>query len=401
MVRRLLIGLGIMAGITTVAILGLALWLFGRPLSEPRRPAATVFDSPYYGDLIPLPSTDIKGIPRDVGFDSAEGVSGGSAYPTITRVETRATPPLRYTLNYLLVGFDTMRGGGRTDTIVIVVFDRSSDHIGLISVPRDLYVMVPDSGPARINAAYAIGRRQGRDGLEVLERVVEDTLAIPIHHSIAVDLGLFESAVDAVGGVTVDVPCPIQDNFIDTREASGRRLLNVEVGRRHMDGTTAAMYCRSRHGRSDWDRARRQQRVLLALRSRLLTIGGVGRIPALWEQFGDSVTTNMTRLELFRLAGQVLQADTSHLHGLVLGYQQTEHWTTPEGRWVLIPRFDAIDDALAGLFSAPSPGARPSGAQCPAADVALTRPDRHALKRRVQAMDAAASTEKVLARGVD
>lgn len=385
--RRLIIGLGITAISLVSMVLCVVVWLDGRPLAAPATRGATVFDSPYFGDLIPLPSTDIQGVSRYFSaVDNLAAMSEGSQYPALTRVETRPTPPLRFTLNYLLVGLDRMPGmsrGGRTDTIVIAVFDRSSDHIGLISVPRDLYVMVPDHGPARVNAAYSIGRRQGRDGLEVLERVVEDTLAIPIHHSIAVDLGLFEGAVDAVGGVTVDVPCPIQDNFIDPRESNGRRPLDVPAGRQQMDGVTAAMYCRSRHGRSDWDRARRQQAVLLALRSRLMSVGGVGRLPALWDRFGESVSTDMSRLDLFRLAGRVLQADPSHLHGLVIGYQQTEHWTTPENRWVLIPRFDAIDQALSGLFSAPVPGTRPRGARCPAADVAITRPNQGALKRRM------------------
>jgi LCP family protein required for cell wall assembly len=387
MTRRRLIALGLTITSMVVAIVCVLVWLGGRPLAAVPARGITVFDSPFYGDLLPLPSTDIHGVSRSFSaVDYITPGTQGSTHPALTRVETRPTPPLRFTLNYLLVGLDRMPGmsrGGRTDTIVIAVFDRSSDHIGLISVPRDLYVMVPDHGPARINAAYSIGRRQGRNGLEVLERVVEDTLAIPIHHSIAVDLGLFERAVDAVGGVTVDVPCPIQDNFIDPREENGRRPLDVPAGRQHMNGVTAAMYCRSRHGRSDWDRARRQQAVLLALRARLMSVGGVSRLPGLWDQFGEAVTTDMSRLDLFRLATRVLQADPSHLHGLVIGYQQTEHWTTPENRWVLIPRFDEIDSALSGLFSAPVPGSRPSAARCPAADVAITRPNRGALKRRM------------------
>jgi LCP family protein required for cell wall assembly len=386
MMRRLVIGLSVMAAVLIGAILCFGFWLVGRPLAAPRPRGETIIDSPYYGDLIPLPSIGVEAS-LDGVIASGPVEAGAEPYLAITRVEKRATPAFRNTLNCLLIGLDRRpgaRGGGRTDTIIIAVIDRGSDHIGLISVPRDLYVMIPDHGPGRINAANSLAYRSGHDGIEVLKRVVEDTLAIPIHHTIAVDLGLFERAVDAVGGVNVDVPCAIRDNFVDPREPTGRRLLDAPAGRQHMDGVTAAMYVRSRHGRSDWDRARRQQAVLLGLRSRLMSAGGVGRLPALWDQFGESVRTDMSRLDLFRLAGRLLRADPSHLHGMVIGHQQTEHWTTPEGSWVLLPRFDEIDRSFAGLFSAPSPGSMPSGTRCAAADVALTRPDHGAFRRRIQ-----------------
>lgn len=393
MVRRVILCLCFVVLILVGGVVLSTFWLAGRPLAAPSSRQATVFDSPYHGDLIPLPSTDIHGITRHLTVVEVPPLNRRqgrqSIDAVITRAEESSTPPLRRTLNCLLVGLDRRPGmhrGGRTDTLVIAVFDRASDHIGLVSIPRDLYVVVPDHGPTRINAVWSIAGRQGRNGLETLERVVEDTLAIPIHHSLAIDLGLFERSVDALGGVTVDVRCPIQDNFIDTREESGRLALDVAAGRQHMSGRTAAMYARSRHGRSDWDRARRQQAVLFGMRDRLLSLGGVGRLPSLWDEFGSSVTTEMTRLEIFRLAVRALQADGRHIHGLVIGYRQTRAWVTPEGRWVLLPEFEAIDDALSGLFSAPTPGARPSAAECPAADVALTRPNRQAARRRMHAL---------------
>jgi LCP family protein required for cell wall assembly len=388
MMRRLVIGLSVTALVLVGAILCFGFWLVGRPLAASRPRGELIIDSPYYGDLIPLPSdglSSVAGVEADSADDAVEGLD--PAQLGIVRTEKRATPPFRNTINCLLIGLDRRPGtggGGRTDTLIIAVIDRGSDHVGLISVPRDLYVMIPDVGPGRINAVNSLSYRAGRDGTEALKRVIEDTLAIPIHHTIAVDLGLFERAVDAVGGVTVDVPCPIVDNFIDPREATGRRLLDVRAGRQHMDGITAAMYVRSRHGRSDWDRARRQQAVLLGLRARLMSLGGLARLPTLWDQFGESVQTDMSRLDLFQLARRLLQADPAHLHGMVIGHQQTEHWTTPEGSWVLLPRFDEIDRALDGLFSAASPGAMPEGTRCAAADVALTRPERGALRRRVE-----------------
>lgn len=402
MMRRLVIGLAITALVLSGTILCFGFWLVGRPLAASRPGDAIIVDSPY-GDLIPLPSDALS---MAFGFDGGVETDGDGEGPDetplgIVRTEKRATPAFRNTINCLLIGLDRRPGaggGGRTDTLIIAVIDRGSDHVGLISVPRDLYVMIPDVGPGRINAVNSLSYRAGRDGTKGLKRVIEDTLAIPIHHTVAVDLGLFERAVDAVGGVTVDVPCPIVDNFIDSREATGRRRLEVRAGRQHMDGVTAAMYVRSRHGRSDWDRARRQQAVLLGLRARLLSAGGIGRLPALWEQLGESVQTDMSRLDLFQLARRLLQTDLAHIHGMVIGHQQTEHWTTPEGSWVLLPKFDEIDRALDGLFSAPSPGSMPEGTRCAPADVALTRPEHGALRRHVASIGSEGSSAPRISR---
>jgi LCP family protein required for cell wall assembly len=283
------------------------------------------------------------------------------------------TPPLANTRNFLIVGLDRRPDGtgpALADTLVLVVLDESSQHVGLVSIPRDLYVAIPDATTDRINTVYQVAKRSQRDPLELLSRVVEDTLKLPVEHALALDLGVFERAVDAVGGVDVDVPCPIRDNFVDTREPSGRRVLDLDDGRHHLDGATAAMYVRSRHGRSDFHRARRQQAVLLGVQHALSGLG-VLKVPELWEAFEKSVETDMRRIQLLTLARRALGLDPSHLHGVVIGHDHVQGFRTPEGKSVLLPNFETIDASLAKLFSAPSPGARPTLARCEAKDAAL------------------------------
>ncbi len=181
------------------------------------------------------------------------------------------------------------RGDGKgallADTIVVVVLDRRSGHVGLVSVPRDAYVELGAAGRGRINTALQVAKRLGEPPLEFGKRVVGDTLALPIRHALALDLGVFERAVDALGGVTVHVPCALRDRFLDSRDPTGYRFLDVDPGDVRMDGATAALYVRSRHGRSDFSRSRRQQAVLLGLRAELETAGGVTRLPDLWDEF--------------------------------------------------------------------------------------------------------------------
>jgi LCP family protein required for cell wall assembly len=260
---------------------------------------------------------------------------------------------------------------GRSDSILVAVFDDVNAHVGVVSVPRDLHVDVPGHGPARINAVMRIATRLDEDPLRLLSRVVSDTLAMPIQHVIVADLEAFERTVDELGGVVVDVRCPLMDNFIDPRTPSGRRRLDVQAGTQRLDGVTAAMYVRSRHGRSDWSRARRQQAVLLGLRDRVRELGVSEWGPVLHRALESGVISTMSRLELAGLARRLRRIERGRLHGLLIGHREVEHHRTVEGRAVLVPDLNAIDRALSRLFSAPAPGVVPPGRPCPAADSAL------------------------------
>lgn len=279
------------------------------------------------------------------------------------------------TKNILLAGVDRRpwgRGGGLADTLIVVAIDRRSGHVGLISVPRDYYVEFRPGEFGRINTAFHYARENGMSREAYLAQVVGTLLDVPIAETIIVDLTVLETAVDAVGGVDVDVPCPIVDNFVDPRTQTGRRLLDVAAGTVHMDGPTAAMYSRSRHGRSDWDRARRQQAVVLALRKRVMRIDALPLLPRLLEELGDHVETEMTARELLELARFGMRIEPGNMHGMVLSSSASEHFRTEEGSSVLIPNVEAIRAQITGLFDAPSPGVDPHGVHCVEADAALS-----------------------------
>jgi LCP family protein required for cell wall assembly len=300
-------------------------------------------------------------------------VPSSNARP-LPRTRITATPPLENTDNYVLFGVDR-RGDGKgamlADTIIVIVLDRESGHVGLVSVPRDAYVEIGDAGFGRINTVLQVARHSGQDPLELGKRVVGDTLSLPIRHALALDLGVFERATDELGGVSVNVPCPIRDRFVDTREPSGYRWLDVDEGQVRMDGATAALYVRSRHGRSDFSRARRQQAVLLGLRAELESAGGLTRLPALWQEFEHSVQTDLRRYQLFDLARRILAAGPERLHGLVLNNPHVHALRTAEGGAVLELDAQAVGLALHGLFSAGPPGAAGSKI-CPPKDAALS-----------------------------
>lgn len=314
--------------------------------------------------------------PRSVAL-GVTSVSASAAPAKPNPPSVRAVPPSppRSWKNTLIVGLDRRpdaRGAGLADSLVVAVFDGASGHEGVISVPRDLWVWIPDHGDDRINVIPTVAKRLKKEPLALFGRVIEDTLGLPIDHAVVVDLAMFERTVDVVGGVQIDVPCPILDSFLDDRVPGGRRKLELAAGEATLDGPTAAMYVRSRHGRSDFGRSRRQQAVLLGLRERVLESDGWMLLPMLYDEVEKSLVTNMKRFELLDLARRALELDRSRLHGLVLAPPLTTGHKTEDGKSVLLPEREAIDHAIASLFSAPPPGAREPAA-CPPADAALRR----------------------------
>lgn len=291
-------------------------------------------------------------------------------------VKKHRTPPLSGTKNILLVGIDRRPGvtrGGLPDTIVLAVLSPKTGHLGLVSVPRDLYVEIPEHGQDRINAAFSVAWSQKKKPLELLASVVSDTLVLPVHHTLAVDLGAFETLVDALGGVDVDVPCAIDDNFLDDRTESGRRLLSLDEGVQHLDGPTASLYVRSRHGRTDFSRARRQQAVLFGMKNQFMSMDGLSRLPEFWEELGDVIVSDLSRADFLSLVRLASHIESDQVHGLVLGIEHAVPHRTEDGKAVLLPKFELIEAALADLFSESSPGALPAGTTCVARDVALRR----------------------------
>lgn len=350
-----------------VLALGIIHWLGARPYRRPKVAVSLPSAALSVANAPPL-------LPAAPPAASAAEIHA-SAPISAPIASAASTPPFEYMDNFLLVGLDRRPfggGAGLSDTILVAVFDEPSGALGLVSIPRDLWVEIPGHGEDRINTVMNVARRSGEEPLALLGRVVENTLGLPIAHAVAIDLGVFERAVDALGGVSVDVPCPIIDRFIDPREPSGYRTLDLPAGSVRLDGVTAAMYARSRHGRSDFNRARRQQAILVGMRRELSHPGALLRLPALFAQFEDSIETDMRRVEMLALAERVLHVDARHLHGLVLGVEVTTPFQTAEGKAVLRPNHAAIESALSKLFSAPSPGLAAAGSVCPKADIALS-----------------------------
>ncbi len=230
--------------------------------------------------------------------------------PIAQQVEARPSappsvaPPAEFTgterLNVLVMGLDVRAGGLptetlNTDTVIVLSLDPINKTAAMLSIPRDLYVDLPGHGQGKINAAYAIG------GPELSRRAVENLLGIPIPSYAIVDFVAFTRIIDTLGGVVVDVQRPIRDEAYPGADFGIERL-NILAGPQLMDGGRALRFARSRHDSNDFSRAKRQQEVILALRTRIVQGNMLFRLPAILDQVGTAVETNFDPANIITVA---------------------------------------------------------------------------------------------------
>jgi polyisoprenyl-teichoic acid--peptidoglycan teichoic acid transferase len=200
--------------------------------------------------------------------------------PSVTPIPTAlpptpmpVAPPAGGPITLLLLGSDERPGEtapSRTDAVIIARIDPHSGRVALLSLPRDLWVEIPGYGYARLNAAnvWGIIYNAPEGGLGLAKNTVSSLLGIPIDYTVHINFQGFIGAIDALGGVTVDVPKELYDDEFPTMDY-GYTVAHFLPGPQQMDGATALMYSRIRHPDSDFERMRRQQAVVIAAMARI------------------------------------------------------------------------------------------------------------------------------------
>lgn len=257
--------------------------------------------------------------------------------------------PLQQTRNILLLGTDQrdLADVGRTDSIMVLAIDASNHRAALVSFPRDIYLPIPGFGYSRINTAFPYGEEiKPGGGLPLLMSTIDKNFGIPIERYVRIDFSGFKELIDALGGVDITVDCALNDELIPRYFG----VDTLEPGDYHMNGEQALYYSRSRKTTNDFDRARRQQRVLLAVRSRILDGNLLPRIPALWQAMRDIVDTNLKPGEIADLAQLGANFQSKDLYGMVIRYPLVTDWVTVQGGMVQMPDLPAINTALDNIW---------------------------------------------------
>ena len=339
----LLVGLGLLLLIVT------SVWLF-----RTVRGLASVSDS-VGPDFVP---------PAQTGDQVAPEVLAGTIPAQSPGVAPESIPDWQGAerVNILLLGVDLRceeEGPTHSDTIIVATIDPVSRSAALLSLPRDLWVEIPDFGVNRINQAYFLGQAYELPGggAALAAETVEAFLGVPIHYHVAVDFKAFIDFVDMMGGIVVEVPERIDDpNYPDN--CYGYDPFTIDAGQQRLDGATALKYARTRATfGGDVDRAGRQQQVIMAVRDQATQLDTLPQLllsaPQLWQSFQQNVSTDLSLDEALQLANLVRNIPRESMRNVVLDYNYVYNDTTFDGQQVLVPLRDEVRVLRDELFAPP------------------------------------------------
>ena len=278
-------------------------------------------------------------------------------------------------VNILLsgIGGDGHDGGDLTDTMIVASIDMKNENIMMLSIPRDLWVTTTKFGQSRINEIYRNVKNRLEQqfdmkeevakvqSMKILMREIENITGLEIPYYARIDFNGFTEIVDAIDGIEVDV----RETIVDEKYPDGKwgyETFMIQKGTRVLDGVTALKYARSRHGTSDFDRARRQQEIINAIKEKALSLDLITsprKLKKLHSIVKNHFETNMLFQESFTLASNAMSFNKSSLITSVLnddlgtrgGFLATPPRVDYGGAFVLIPYSGVNDYSRIQIFT--------------------------------------------------
>ncbi|MCP4166657.1 MAG: LCP family protein [Chloroflexi bacterium] len=269
-------------------------------------------------------------------------------------------------INILLLGIDQrlgQKGYYRTDTMILMNIDPRTGNVGLLSMPRDLWVMIPGFEEDRINTAHVIGdlHKYPGGGPVLAKETVAQLVGQPVHYYVRINFQGFRTLLEEIGCIDITVPFTIDDpEFPD--DNFGFDPFYLEAGEHCMDADTALKYARTRHIDSDFGRMKRQQQVIVAVKDKVLSAGQLlylsSRMPALLNTFSDSLQTDMPINQQITLTNMARKLNTDHIRSMVIDRSMTTPRIQDSGAYTLLPNMDVMRPALKAFFD-PEAGPAP------------------------------------------
>lgn len=294
---------------------------------------------------------------------NAHKLFGGNIFGLLSTTKLKGEDVGR--VNILLAGNSSddpgHNGANLTDSIMVVSIDTKHNKAFLLSVPRDLWVDVGDSGHQKINQAYVTGKEESFNesgypsgGMGQLEQVVSQSLNIDINYYALIDYKALEQAVNAVGGIDItiksDDPRGLYDPNIDYKTHGP--LVRLSNGKHHLNGRQALDLARARgdsynsygFAGSDFDRTEHQRQMLLALKGKVVSAGVIAnpeKLTKLFDAVGSNVRTDFKLPEVHRLYDLTKKISGNNIKSLSLNDADGENllssYSAPGGQSALIP----------------------------------------------------------------
>jgi LCP family protein required for cell wall assembly len=219
----------------------------------------------------------------------------------------------KHPFSVLIMGIEDYSSGGkhgRTDSLLFATVNPKDKTVKLMSIPRDTRVVIAGRNKKdKINHAHAFG------GEKMTIETVENFLDIPVDYYVKVDFDGFKHIVDAIDGVTVDVPFDFAELSDD-----GKTQIYFKKGKQRLDGEEALAYVRMRKHdpMGDYGRTQRQRQVLSAIIDKLNNTSSLLKLKDVAKIVGENVQTNIKLTEGLALAGKFSDFSSSNMETVTL-----------------------------------------------------------------------------------
>lgn len=258
-------------------------------------------------------------------------------------------------------------GAELTDSIMIMSINTNDNTAFLLSIPRDLYVEIPGHNYAKINEVYQDGEQDkfnesgyADGGMGLLEKVISQKFGVDFHYYALVNYSALRDAVNAVGGITVNIESTDPRGLYDPSRdlTNGQALVNLPNGNNKLNGHQALNLARARgqaygaygYGRSDFTRTENQRKILIALKEKASsssTLSNPVKVGKLFDSMGNNVKTDMKLAEVKRLYTVTKKIPSADITSASLSdgkdIDLLQSYTNRYGQSTLIPKA-GIDD---------------------------------------------------------
>lgn len=292
----------------------------------------------------------------------------------------------------LMLGIDERRseqGPWRTDTMILMTIDPVTKTAAMLSLPRDLWVEIPGyGGYDKINTAHFKGdadQYPGGGGSALAMKTVQQNFGVPVDYFASINFYAFVQVIDRLGCVPVDVPETIDDPDYPAAEGNGFDPFHIDAGNHCMGGETLLKYARTRATfGSDFDRAARQQAVILSIRDHVLSTDQLPTLitqsPDIYNDIQSGVKTNLSLEQMLALVQLAAEIPEENICKAVISGEYVEEMRTLEDNSQVIiwnrEKVRALVDEMFNGTGGCTPGSVPQEASPELAELAIAEAAR-------------------------
>ena len=309
--------------------------------------------------------TDLPGAPVDSASTEEEILLSAEGIPITEPLQSAEGPAAEVwdgkgRVTILVMGLDLRDweesgAASRSDTMILLTMDPVTMNAGVMNIPRDLWVNIPGYGHGKINTAYFLGETNnlpgGGPGLAV--ETIEQFIGVPINYYAQIDFATFERFIDEINGVKIT----IGEDGMRLDPVGPSNDVFLQPGRYVLNGSLALAYARNRYTEGgDFDRAKRTQEVIMAIRDRIFEGDGyltemISKSPQIYAVLKDGIKTNLSLAEAVRLALLAQRVDKDDIKLVTIPPDVLIESTSPDGLSIYIPIPDEIRLFRDSLFS--------------------------------------------------